>query len=58
MAFYWCLDHGSVEGDQGCRAERRLGPFDTSGQASQALQTVAEREERYDAEDRAWRDGD
>lgn len=58
MAYFWCLDHKAVEGDDGCRAERRLGPFATSDAASHALQTVAEREERYDAEDRSWRDGD
>jgi hypothetical protein len=35
----------------------RLGPFPTREAAERALETVAERERKYDAEDAAW-DGD
>ena len=58
MAYFWCLDHAAVEEGNGCRAERRLGPYASSDEASHALQTVAEREQKYDEQDRAWRDGD
>ena len=58
MAYYWCTDHKAVEDESGCRAEVRLGPFPTREAAEHALQTVAEREQQYDAEDRAWRDGE
>lgn len=58
MAFWYCLDHKSVEGsassDDGCRAEVRLGPYPTADAAANALQSVKEREERITAEDRAW----
>lgn len=58
MAYFWCTDHQAVEDESGCRAEVRLGPFPTRESAQHALQTVAEREQKYDAEDRAWRDGE
>ena len=56
--FFWCTDHHAVEGPQGCRAEVRLGPYPTREAAEHALQTVQERNERLDAEDRAWEEGD
>ena len=57
MAWWWCLDHGSVEDDAGCAPASRLGPYDTREAAGRALQSVQERNERIDAEDRAWEDG-
>jgi hypothetical protein len=51
MAYWWCLEHGAVEGDGQCRGAVRLGPYDTSVAAERALQTVAERNEAWDAED-------
>jgi hypothetical protein len=57
-AFYWCTDHHTVEGRDGCRAEVRLGPYPTREAAERALQTVQERNEKADAEDRAWEDGE
>jgi hypothetical protein len=57
MAFYWCTDHHAVEEDAGCRAEVRLGPYPTREAAEQALQSVAERNARLDAEDEEWEDG-
>jgi hypothetical protein len=55
--FWFCLDHHAVEPFAGCGSRNRIGPFDTEGDAARALQTIAERERRYDAEDSAW-DGD
>ena len=58
MAFYWCTDHSAVEDEHGCRAELRLGPYPSRAAAEHALQSVAERNDKLDAEDRAWNDGD
>lgn len=57
MAFFWCTDHKAVEDESGCRAELRLGPYPTREAAEHALQSVQERNEELDAEDRAWDDG-
>lgn len=54
MAYWWCLDHKAVEPDSGCRAEVRLGPYPTQEAAAHALQSVREREERIESEDREW----
>jgi len=55
---YWfCLEHHEVEPFKGCGSQNRIGPFDTSTDAANALDTIAERERRYEAEDAAW-DGD
>jgi len=58
QAYWWCTDHATVEKDgTRCRAEVRLGPYPTSAAAQQAVQSVHERNDRLDAEDRAWREG-
>ncbi|MCW2723783.1 MAG: hypothetical protein JWN35_704 [Frankiales bacterium] len=54
MAYWWCTDHNTVEGDSGCRAEVRLGPYPTEEAASHALSNVAERNKEQDAKDEAW----
>jgi hypothetical protein len=52
--WWWCLRHQQVEPDSGpCPNTDRLGPFATVEEASRALQTVRERNARYDAEDEA-----
>jgi hypothetical protein len=56
--WWWCLTHRTVEPDRGCPDRDRLGPFATVEEASRALQTVQERNARYDKEDAAWEDGD
>lgn len=56
--WFYCLKHHAVEPRDGCAERHRLGPYDTRAEAEQALQKVAERNERADAEDRAWEDGD
>ncbi len=55
--FYFCLDHHTVEGEVGCRAADRLGPYPTRGEAERALQKVAERNETWD-NDPDWNDPD
>jgi hypothetical protein len=55
--FWFCLDHHTVEAFHGCGSQNRIGPFATESEAARALQTIAERERRYEAEDSAW-DGD
>jgi len=55
--FWWCLKHKRVETDENrCKAADRLGPYDTAADAERALQTVAARNEAWDAEDRRWKD--
>ena len=58
MSYYWCTDHHTVEDEHGCRAEVRLGPFPSREAAEHALETVRERNEKADAEDREWEDGE
>ncbi|WP_346622871.1 hypothetical protein [Blastococcus montanus] len=52
--WFYCLKHRTVEDRDGCAERHRLGPYDTRQEAEQALETVAERNERLDAEDREW----
>ena len=54
MSHWWCLDHKSVEGDDGCRAEVSLGPYRDEAAAARALQTVSEREDALTQQDDAW----
>jgi hypothetical protein len=56
--WFYCLKHHTVEDRDGCAERHRLGPYATREEAEHALQSVAEREERLTAEDRAWREGD
>lgn len=53
--FWFCMKHRAVEGHDGCPGKDRIGPFPTYGAAAHALQTIAEREASYDAEDAAER---
>ena len=57
MEWFWCTDHHAVEEGPGCRADVRLGPYPTREAAEHALQSVAERNARLDAEDEAWEEG-
>ena len=53
--YYWCLVHHRVETDEDkCPAKNLLGPYPTREQAEQALQTVQERNEEWEAEDARW----
>ncbi len=50
--YWWCLKHNRVEQDpELCKWSDRLGPYDTEGQAQQALALVEERNRQADAED-------
>ena len=53
--FWFCLKHHTVEGEDGCRAKDRLGPYDTEAEAARALDKVAERNEEWD-DDPKWND--
>ncbi len=55
MSYYFCLKHHAVEGEEGCRAQDRLGPYGTEAEAARALDKVAERNEAWD-NDPAWND--
>ena len=51
--WFYCLDHTTVEGEDGCRADVRLGPYPTREEAERALETVEKRNEEWDT-DPAW----
>lgn len=53
--YYFCLTHHRVEGEDGCRAADRLGPYDTEDEAAHALETAAERTKTWD-NDPDWND--
>ncbi|EFQ83501.1 hypothetical protein HMPREF0063_11163 [Aeromicrobium marinum DSM 15272] len=53
--FYFCLKHRTVEGEHGCKAADRLGPYDTSADAARALDKVAERNTEWE-NDPDWND--
>ena len=55
--WYYCLKHHTVEREGECKATDRLGPYADPESASHALESVRDREQRIEAEDRAWRDG-
>lgn len=52
--WYYCLEHKTVETADGCRSINRFGPYSTREEAENAMQTVAERNEQWDEEDREW----
>ncbi|HEY5179630.1 MAG TPA: methionine aminopeptidase [Dermatophilaceae bacterium] len=57
MAFWFNVNTGQVEDDANKSPQDRLmGPFDTYGDAEQALSHAREKTERWDAEDKAWED--
>ncbi|MFC5730529.1 MULTISPECIES: hypothetical protein [Nocardioides] len=55
MAFWFCLKHHAVEGEDGCPSKDRLGPYASEAEASRALETARERSEAWD-EDPVWND--
>jgi len=53
---YWfCLNHHTVERQDGCAYQDRLGPYPTAAEAERALEKVAERNEAWD-NDPNWND--
>lgn len=53
--FYFCIKHHAVEGEAGCKAIDRLGPYDTEAEAERALEKAAERNEAWE-NDPDWND--
>jgi hypothetical protein len=56
--YWYCLDHHRVEIFEQTDSQNRIGPFKTPEEAAGALQTIADREKRYEEEDSAWEDDD
>lgn len=46
--YYYCTKHDQVEGEDGCRAADRLGPYETAEEASRALEIAAQRTKEWD----------
>ena len=53
--FFYCLDHHTVEGEDGCKAADRLGPYDSRADAENAMERVQQRNEEWD-NDPKWND--
>ncbi|MTD17333.1 hypothetical protein GIS00_25715 [Nakamurella sp. YIM 132087] len=56
--YYFNISTGQVEEEGQSKAKDLLGPFPDRESAANALQTIHDREDRKNAEDRAWADGD
>ena len=52
-AYYWCLDHERVEGEDGCPNYRRMGPYATVQEAEGALDRARARTAEWDAQEQA-----
>ena len=53
--YFWCTRHHRVEtGKNVCPAVHVLGPYQSAGDAENALQRVQERNAAWDAEDARW----
>ncbi|MBA2317490.1 MAG: hypothetical protein H0V93_06890 [Euzebyales bacterium] len=52
--WYWCLAHERPEQGTGCRADNRLGPYESREAAVNWKARHEARAERWKAEDRAW----
>jgi hypothetical protein len=55
MAYWYCLNHHTVEPQDGCAYKDRLGPYGTEEEAARALEKAAERTKAWD-EDPRWND--
>ena len=57
--FWFNVHTGQVEETENkSQSKDLLGPYPTRAEAERALQTARERTEKWDEEDRRWRDGD
>jgi hypothetical protein len=53
--WFWCLRHSRVEhGAESCPADVRMGPYPSEAAAKNWRESVEARNEKWDAEDRAW----
>jgi hypothetical protein len=56
MSNYWyCAKHHAVEGEEGCPAIDRLGPYSSREEAEGALAKAEERNQAWE-NDPAWND--
>lgn len=55
--WWYCLRHHAVEPTDACKAEERLGPYDTYDAAADALKRVQERNTAWE-EDPRFNDAD
>ena len=53
--YYYCMNHKTVEGEDGCKAADRMGPYDSEAAASRAIETAAERTKAWES-DPDWND--
>lgn len=53
--YYFCLNHHTVEREDGCKSADRLGPYDSAEEAARALDIAAERTAAWD-NDPDWND--
>lgn len=51
MAWFWCLDHKTVEEGLGCGSSSRIGPAATPVEAASALERTRQREQEQKARD-------
>ncbi|HLS49674.1 MAG TPA: hypothetical protein VK024_06740 [Actinomycetaceae bacterium] len=56
--YYYDLATGEITRGKVRGATNRMGPYDTREEAEQALAAAAQRNEAWEAEDRAWEDDD
>ena len=57
MSFWYNVDTGQVETDENrSRGELVLGPYATEEEARKAIESAHARTEKWDAEDREWRE--
>ena len=53
--WYWCVHHNRAEeGADTCRADDRLGPYQSKEAAQNWRALVEARNDRWDEEDRDW----
>ena len=59
MAYWYNVSSGQVESDDNkSQSDDLMGPYDSQDEAANALQTARERTEKWDAEDKAWEEGE
>jgi hypothetical protein len=52
--YWWCLTHDRVEQGSICRADNRLGPYDSEAAARGWRERRDTREEAWEEEDKRW----
>ena len=59
MAYWYNVSSGQVESDDNkSQSDDLMGPYNSQEEAANALQTARERTEKWDAEDKAWEEGE